>query len=249
MRGIILCGGNGTRLSPLTLNTNKHLLPVFDKPMVYYPLETFTSAGITEIMIVTGPEHAGDFINLLGDGSKFGCNLTYRVQEKAGGIADALQLCEDFAGANNVAVILGDNIFDYDFEDAVTKFEETMDKESGLPLAYAGASIFLKEVPDPERFGVAEIAKDVVCEIVEKPENPTSNFAVTGIYFYDMNLWNIIRTLEPSDRGELEITDVNNAYLDNGTLSHRIIEEFWTDAGTHNSLYRASKYMNDKIKK
>jgi len=248
MRGIILAGGTGSRLKPMTEVTNKHLLPVFDKPMVYYPLDTLTSAGIKEIMIVTGPEHAGDFINLLGDGSKFGCNLTYRVQEKAGGIADALQLCEDFAGANNVAVILGDNIFDYNFKNAVDKFEETVDKESGLPLAYAGASIFLKEVPDPKRFGVAEIDNDVVFNIIEKPKEPKSNFAVTGIYFYDMNLWNIIRTLEPSDRGELEITDVNNAYLDNGTLSHRIIEEFWTDTGTPNSLYRASKYMNNKIK-
>ncbi len=227
MRGIILAGGTGSRLYPLTKVTNKHLLPVYDKPMIYYPLQTLVNAGITEIMIVSGRGHAGHFLELLGSGTEFGVNLTYEIQEKAGGIAQALGLAEKWAADEPVAVILGDNIFQDNVKNHVASFKE-------------GAKIFLKEVVDAERFGVAELGKARVLSIEEKPKKPKSNFAVTGLYLYDANVFSIISTLKPSGRGELEITDVNNAYLKKRTMQYAILKGFWSDAGTFDSLIRAS---------
>jgi glucose-1-phosphate thymidylyltransferase len=227
MRGIILAGGTGSRLFPLTKVTNKHLLPVYDKPMIYYPLRTLVSAGITDVMIVSGRGHAGHFLELLGSGAEFGVNLTYEIQEKAGGIAQALGLAEKWADDRAVAVILGDNIFQDDVKNDVASFKE-------------GAKIFLKTVPDAERFGVAELDRDRVLSIEEKPKKPKSNYAVTGLYLYDADVFSIIRTLIPSGRGELEITDVNNAYLKKGIMQYTILKGFWSDAGTFDSLIRAS---------
>jgi len=227
MRGIILAGGTGSRLFPLTKVTNKHLLPVYDKPMVYYPLQTLVNAGITDIMIVSGRGHAGHFLELLGSGAEFGVNLTYEIQEKAGGIAQALGLAERWADDEAVAVILGDNIFQDDVKNDVASFR-------------TGAKIFLKEVPDAERFGVAELGTDRVLSIEEKPKKPKSNYAVTGLYLYDADVFSIIRTIKPSGRGELEITDVNNAYLKKGMMQYAILKGFWSDAGTFDSLIRAS---------
>jgi glucose-1-phosphate thymidylyltransferase len=226
MKGVILAGGKGTRLGPLTDITNKHLLPVYDKPMILYPLETLKGMGITDILIVTGGDHVGDFAELLGDGSKYEVNLTYRVQEEAGGIAQALLLAEDYVG-ERFAVILGDNIFAYPVK----------------PLADCG--IVVKEVEDPERFGVFQDNK-----IVEKPQNPTSSKAVLGLYFYTKDIFpHIVRTLEPSERGELEITDVNNWCLEH--LSTEVIDYqgFWSDAGTFDSLMKASVWAyNEALK-
>jgi glucose-1-phosphate thymidylyltransferase len=227
MRGIILAGGTGSRLFPLTKVTNKHLLPVYDKPMVYYPLRTLVNAGITDIMIVSGRGHAGHFLELLGSGAEFGVNLTYEIQEKAGGIAQALGLAERWADDEAVAVILGDNIFQDDVKNDVASFK-------------TGAKIFLKEVPDAERFGVAELGTDRVLSIEEKPKKPRSNYAVTGLYLYDADVFSIIHTIKPSGRGELEITDVNNAYLGKGMMQYAILKGFWSDAGTFDSLIRAS---------
>lgn len=227
MRGIILAGGTGSRLFPLTKVTNKHLLPVYDKPMVYYPLQTLVNAGITDIMIVSGRGHAGHFLELLGSGAEFGVNLTYEIQEKAGGIAQALGLAERWADDEAVAVILGDNIFQDDVKNDVASFR-------------TGAKIFLKEVPDAERFGVAELGTDRVLSIEEKPKKPRSNYAVTGLYLYDSDVFTIIHTIKPSGRGELEITDVNNAYLKKGMMQYAILKGFWSDAGTFDSLIRAS---------
>jgi len=227
MRGIILAGGTGSRLFPLTKVTNKHLLPVYDKPMVYYPLQTLVNAGITDIMIVSGRGHAGHFLELLGSGAEFGVNLTYEIQEKAGGIAQALGLAERWADEEAVAVILGDNIFQDNVKDDVVSFK-------------AGAKIFLKEVPDAERFGVAELGTDRVLSIEEKPKKPKSNYAVTGLYLYDTDVFSIIHSIKPSGRGELEITDVNNAYLKKGMMQYAILKGFWSDAGTFDSLIRAS---------
>jgi glucose-1-phosphate thymidylyltransferase len=227
MKGIILAGGTGSRLHPLTKVTNKHLLPVYDKPMIYYPLHTLINAGITEIMIVSGRGHAGHFLELLGSGTEFGITLTYEIQEKAGGIAQALGLAESWADDDTVAVILGDNIFQDDVKRDVTSFNE-------------GAKIFLKEVPDAHRFGVAELAGHQVISIEEKPKQPKSKYAVTGLYLYDSGVFSVIRTLIPSGRGELEITDVNNAYLRNGTMQYSILTGYWSDAGTFDSLLRAS---------
>lgn len=227
MRGIILAGGTGSRLFPLTKVTNKHLLPVYDKPMIYYPLQTLVNAGIKDIMIVSGRGHAGHFLELLGSGAEFGVNLTYEIQEKAGGIAQALGLAERWADKDAVAVILGDNIFQDDVKNDVASFGN-------------GAKIFLKEVPDAERFGVAELGKDRVISIEEKPKQPKSNYAVTGLYLYDPEVFSIIRTLKPSGRGELEITDVNNAYLKKGMMQYAILKGYWSDAGTFDSLLRAS---------
>jgi len=234
MKGIILAGGFGTRLKPMTNVTNKHLLPVYDKPMIYYPIDTLVSAGIKDILIVTGSEHAGDFLNLLGDGSEFGCNFTYRVQTGAGGIAAALALGEDFAGNEPIVVILGDNIFDFNFKNAVENFDES------------GAEVFLKEVNDPERFGVATINNDSVIKITEKPSNPETNLAVTGIYFYNYLVWQVIKKLVPSERGEKEITDVNNWYVEHGLMKHRIIDNFWSDAGMPESLFKSSEHIRNK---
>ncbi len=231
MKGIILAGGLGSRLAPLTRITNKHLLPVYDKPMIYYPIQTLINAGITDIMIVTGGNHAGDFLRLMGNGKDFGLkHLNYTYQEGEGGIADALSLAEYFADGEPICVVLGDNIIEKNIIRAVEDF-----KKQGK-----GAKIMLKEVPDPERFGVAEINDDRLVSIVEKPKHPRSNLAVIGIYLYDAEVFNIVKTLKPSDRGELEITDVNNAYVREGTMTWEMLDGWWTDAGTFESLLRAS---------
>ena len=227
MKGIILAGGTGSRLYPLTKVTNKHLLPVYDKPMIYYPLQTLVAAGIKDIMIVSGRGHVGHFLELLGSGKEFGVRLTYEIQEGAGGIAQALGLAESWAGTDNVAVILGDNIFQDDIRKDVEAFE-------------SGAKIFLKEVTDAHRFGVAEVRGNKVLGIEEKPRTPKSNLAVTGLYLYDAGVFAIIKTLKPSGRGELEITDVNNAYIRRGAMEFSVLPGFWSDAGTFESLLRAS---------
>jgi glucose-1-phosphate thymidylyltransferase len=226
MKGIILAGGTGSRLYPLTKVTNKHLLPVYDKPMIFYPLNTLIGAGITEIMIVSGRGHAGHFLELLGSGIEFGVSLTYEIQEKAGGIAEALGLAASWADTENVAVILGDNIYQDDVKQDVVSFVK-------------GAKIFLKKVPDAHRFGVAELKGDRVISIEEKPSHPKSSYAVTGLYLYDPEVFAIIKNLKPSGRGELEITDVNNAYLRKGCMSFSVLEGYWSDAGTFDSLLRA----------
>jgi glucose-1-phosphate thymidylyltransferase len=234
MKGIVLAGGLGTRLLPLTKVTNKHLLPVYTKPMVYYPIEALVSAGITEIMIVTGGNNSGDFLRLLGNGKEFGLrHLNYTYQEGEGGIAEALGLCRDFADEDRIVVVLGDNIFEKSLRPHVA--------------AYAGqkqgARILLKEVPDPERFGVPRLEGDRIVEIVEKPAAPASAYAVTGVYFYDAQVWGVIDGLAPSARGELEITDVNNFYIRSGQLQYGIMEGWWTDAGTFESLRRATELV------
>lgn len=231
MKGIILAGGTGSRLYPLTKVTNKHLLPVGAAPMIWHPAWKLVSAGMEEILIVTGTEHMGDVVGLLGSGKDFGCRFTYKVQDEAGGIAQALSLAENFAGGAPVCVILGDNIFEDSLADHRKAFE----------LQGRGARILLKEVEDPQRFGVAEVAGERVVGIVEKPREPKSNLAVTGIYFYDGDVFGIIRTLRPSGRGELEITDVNNAYIGKGALGWGTLRGWWTDAGTFPSLLRANE--------
>lgn len=234
MKGIILAGGLGSRLRPLTLVTNKHLLPVFDRPMIYYPIQCLLNAGLDEIMIVTGGEHAGDFLKLLKNGKDLGVkHLAYGYQEGEGGIADALKLAEDFADGGKVCVVLGDNIIEGNIRQAAGDFFTQK----------SGAKLLLKEVPDPQRFGVAEVANGRIVSIVEKPADPKSNLAVTGIYFYDNDVFDICRTLVPSKRGELEITDVNNEYIRRGTLTSQVLEGWWTDAGTIESLYRATKLV------
>jgi glucose-1-phosphate thymidylyltransferase len=226
MKGVILAGGTGSRLYPLTKVTNKHLLPVYDKPMIYYPMETLINAGIKDIMIVSGRGHAGHFLELLGSGVDFGVHFTYEIQEKAGGIAQALSLAEDFVDGDSVTVILGDNIFQDNIKEDVANFKN-------------GAKIFLKDVPDAHRFGVAELNGEKVIGIEEKPKQPKSNFAVTGLYIYDSEVFNAIKTLKPSGRGELEITDVNNYYVNKGAMEYGMLEGFWSDAGTFESLLRA----------
>ncbi|MFO0972597.1 MAG: sugar phosphate nucleotidyltransferase [Phycisphaerae bacterium] len=233
MKGVILAGGTGSRLMPLTKVTNKHLLPVGRKPMIYYPLEKLCSAGLTEILIVTGVEHMGDVVSLLGSGREFGCRLTYKVQDEAGGIAQALGLAENFAGSDRLAVILGDNIF----EDSLRPIAE---RYAAQPR---GARILLKEVDDPQRFGVAEVVGERVVGIEEKPRQPKSRWAVTGIYFYDASVFDIIRKQRPSGRGELEITDVNNAYLGRGELAADYLSGWWSDAGTFESLARVNELI------
>ena len=230
MRGVLLAGGTGSRLLPLTKVTNKHLLPVYDKPMIYYPLETLKSMGITEILIVSGPEHCGHILNLLGSGRNQGLSLSYEIQDEAGGIAQALGLAKNFAGNDSIAVILGDNIFQDKFD--ISDFRE-------------GARVFLKKVEDPKRFGVAEIEENKIKSIEEKPESPKSNYVVTGLYVYENPVFDIIKTLKPSDRGELEITDVNNAYIKKEKMSFNILEGYWSDAGTFESLYRASTFVKE----
>lgn len=238
MKGIILAGGLGTRLRPLTLVTNKHLLPVYDRPMIYYPIECLLNAGINEVLIVTGGEHAGDFLKLLKNGKHLGIrHLEYAYQEGEGGIADALKLAEDFAERQKVCVVLGDNII-----------EGNIRKASGdFFTQRSGAKLLLKEVPDPQRFGVAKFDGDPgrgkITTIIEKPKDPPSSYAVTGIYFFDPDVFTICKTLKPSGRGELEITDVNNAYLARGDLTYEILDGWWTDAGTFESLQRASRFV------
>lgn len=237
MKGVVLAGGTGSRLFPLTKITNKHLLPIFDKPMIYYPIETLVEAGIHEILIVTGGRNAGDFLRLLGNGKQFGAHLNYTYQEGEGGIAEALGLAEHFAHGDSICVILGDNIIETTIRHAAEDFQRQG----------AGAKILLKEVPDAERFGVAEVIGDRIVGIEEKPVKPRSNFAVTGIYMYDASVFDKIKTLVPSSRGELEITDVNNAYISEGTMSFSYLEGWWTDAGTFDSLLRAANLVSDKV--
>jgi glucose-1-phosphate thymidylyltransferase len=236
MKGIILAGGTGSRLYPLTKVTNKHLLPIYDKPMIYYPLKTLMDAGINDIMVVSGRGHVGHFLELLGSGSEFGVNFSYEIQKEAGGIAQALGLTEKFADGDAVTVILGDNIFQDTIKEHVTSFK-------------SGARIFIKTVPDAHRFGVAEVDHEnhKVIDIKEKPASPKSNYAVTGMYIYDNNVFNIVKTLKPSNRGELEITDVNNDYIRRGQLSYSVLDGYWSDAGTFESLFRASELVRNNL--
>ena len=233
LKGVILAGGTGSRLHPLTKVTNKHLLAVGRKPMIYYPIEKLISAGIDEILVVTGVEHMGDVVNLLGSGKDFGCRFTYKVQDEAGGIAEALGLAEDFSHGQSLLVILGDNIFQAQLNKYADKF--TAQK--------TGARVLLKQVQQPQRFGVAQIHNNKVINIEEKPAKPRSNYIITGIYFYDAGVFDIIKTLKPSDRGELEITDVNNAYIAKGQLEYDILDGWWTDAGTFESLEMANEFI------
>jgi glucose-1-phosphate thymidylyltransferase len=233
LRGVVLAGGAGSRLMPLTKVTNKHLLPVGQKPMIYYPIEKLISAGIEQILIVTGVEHMGDVVGLLGSGREFGCHFTYRVQDEAGGIAQALGLAENFAAGRPLVVILGDNIFQAFLKPYIEKFIAQK----------TGARVLLKRVPNPQRFGVAELSAGKVVRIVEKPKKPKSDYAVTGIYFYDTSIFDIIRALNPSDRGELEITDVNDAYIKKGQMAYDILDGWWTDAGTFESLTKANELV------
>lgn len=234
MKGVILAGGLGSRLSPLTKITNKHLLPVFDKPMIYYPIQTLINAGIEDIMIVTGGNSAGDFLRLLGNGKDFGLkHLNYTYQEGEGGIADALSLVEHFADDEPICVVLGDNIIEKNIRQAADDY-----RTQGT-----GAKILLKEVHDPQRFGVPELDGDKVLRIEEKPADPRSNFAVIGVYFYDATVFDVIRNLVPSARGELEITDVNNHYINRGEMTWGKLDGWWTDAGTFDSLLRATNLV------
>ena len=234
MKGVILAGGLGTRLYPLTRITNKHLLPVYDRPMIYYPLQTLVNAGITDIMLVTGGYNAGDFLRLLGNGKEFGLkHINYTYQEGEGGIADALRLAEYFAEDQKICVILGDNIIENNIVAACHRFRNQE----------KGAQILLKEVPDPQRFGVPVFEGDKILRIDEKPKEPKSPYAVIGIYMYDSTVFDRIRKLKPSGRGEFEITDLNNMYLEEGTLTHSILEGWWTDAGTFDSLRKAANLV------
>ena len=235
MKGIILAGGTGTRLYPLTRVTNKHLLPIGKEPMIYHSIKQLVSADITSILIVTSKEHMGDVVNLLGSGEEFGCDFTYKVQEKAGGIAHALALAEDFANDESIAVILGDNIFEYSIKQYKDNFLKQKD----------GARVLLKEVGDPERYGIAALDEYHVLSIEEKPNNPKTNFAVVGMYFYDTKVFNIIQNLTPSERGELEITSVNNAYIKLNELKYDIVKGRWTDAGTFESITEANEILNN----
>jgi glucose-1-phosphate thymidylyltransferase len=234
VKGVILAGGLGTRLLPMTRVTNKHLLPVYDRPMIYYPLQQLVHAGVRDILVVTGGDSAGDFLKLLRNGHDFGLEqLRYAYQEGEGGIAEALGLAEFFAGGEPIAVILGDNIFQDPLFDAIARFREDP----------SGAMIMLKEVDDPERFGVARIEGGRVVEIIEKPPEPPSRLAVTGCYLYDARVFDVIRTLARSGRGELEITDVNNRYIEWGAMRHHVVRGWWTDAGTVTSLHRATELV------
>ena len=234
MKGVVLAGGTGSRLHPLTKITNKHLLPIYDKPMIYYPIETLVDAGIRDILVVTGGKNAGDFLRLLANGKAFGLShLDFTYQEGEGGIADALALAEHFADGKQLCVILGDNILEGSIRQAV----------EGFRRQERGARILLREVSDAERFGVAEIDGDRIVGIEEKPKKPKSNYAVTGIYMYDPTVFDKVRTLVPSGRGELEITDVNNAYIREGSMTFSFLEGWWTDAGTFDSLLRAANLV------
>lgn len=240
MKGIVLAGGTGSRLFPLTKITNKHLLPIFDKPMIYYPIQTLVEAGITDLLIVTGGRNSGDFLRLLANGKEFGLkHINYTYQEGEGGIAEALALAEHFAERSKICVVLGDNIIEGSIAQAVHDFERQE----------RGAKILLKQVSDAERFGVAEIEDERIVGIEEKPAEPKSNHAVTGIYMYDETVFDKTRTLKPSARGELEITDVNNAYIREGTMTFNYLEGWWTDAGTFESLLRAANLVHETRQK
>ena len=234
MKGVVLAGGTGSRLFPLTKVTNKHLLPVFDKPMIYYPIQTLVNAGINEILLVTGGKNAGEFLRLLGNGKEFGLkHMNYTYQEREGGIAEALGLAEDFADGEPICVVLGDNLIEYNICQAAENFKSQP----------RGAKVILKKVPDAQRFGVAEIRGNRVANIEEKPKAPKSDYAVIGIYFYDKSVFEKIHRLNPSGRGELEITDVNNFYIEEGTLTYEVLDGWWTDAGTFESLLRANNFV------
>jgi len=237
VKGVILAGGSGTRLHPMTRVTNKHLLPVYDRPMIYYPIQQLAGAGIEDIMLVTGGNNSGDFLRLLGNGKAFGLkDIHYAYQEGEGGIAEALGLAKHFAAGEAICVILGDNIFEESIRPAVEAYRE----------AGSGAMVLLKDVDDPERFGVAELGDDgSVTGIVEKPTEPATSFAVTGCYLYDSRVFDIIDELDPSERGELEITDVNNRYIEWGEMRHHMLTGWWSDAGTVPSLHRASRLVAD----
>jgi glucose-1-phosphate thymidylyltransferase len=234
LRGVVLAGGTGSRLFPLTKVTNKHLLPVGREPMIFHPVKKLVDAGIREILIVTGTDHMGDVVGLLGSGKDFGCEFTYRVQDEAGGIAQALGLARRFGRGGRLAVILGDNIF----EGSIRAFAEAFRRQP------SGAKILVKEVPDPGRYGVAVTEGGRVLKIIEKPKQPPSSFAVTGIYFYDQDVFDLVTSLKPSARGELEITDVNNAYIARGDLTFDLLPGWWTDAGTFESLRVASDLVD-----
>jgi glucose-1-phosphate thymidylyltransferase len=240
MKGVVLAGGTGSRLFPLTKITNKHLLPIYDRPMIYFPIQTLVDAGITDIMIVTGGRNSGDFLRLLANGKEFGLkHIHYTYQEGEGGIADALALAEHFADGHRICVILGDNIIEGSIRPAADAFRK-QDR---------GAHILLKEVPDAERFGVAEVDGGRIVGIEEKPRRPKSNYAVTGVYMYDASVFEKIKTLVPSHRGELEITDVNNAYIGEGSMTFSFLEGWWTDAGTFDSLLRATNLVANLAKR
>lgn len=233
MKGVILAGGRGTRLNPLTEITNKHLLPVGREPMIWHCVKQLRGSGVQEIMVITSTHHMGDVVNSLGSGVRFGCEFTYRVQEQAGGIAHALALSRNFAGKDNIIVLLGDNIFEYSIKQHVDAFKEQD----------VGARVLLKEVGDPERFGIAALDERCILSIEEKPSKPKSNHAVVGCYMYDHQVWDIIASLEPSPRGELEITSVNNRYIEQEQLFYGFVEGRWTDAGTFDSLNEANALM------
>jgi glucose-1-phosphate thymidylyltransferase len=238
MKGIVLAGGIGSRLSPLTRVTNKHLLPVYDKPMIFYPLQTLVGAGIRDILIVTGGQNAGDFLRLLQNGKEFGLQqLSFAYQEGEGGIADALRLAEPWVKGDKICVVLGDNIIEGDIRAAADSF-----MQQGK-----GAMVLLKEVPDPDRFGVPVFDRERIIRIEEKPKKPLSPYAVVGIYFYDGTVFDRIRALKPSGRGEYEITDINNSYIAEGTLRHAMLDGWWTDAGTFESLWHASNMVREKV--
>lgn len=237
LKGVILAGGLGKRLDPLTKITNKHLLPIYNKPMIYYPIQALVDSGIRDILLVTGGNNAGDFLRLLGNGSDFGLkHIHYTYQQGEGGIADALSLAEHFADNSKIVVMLGDNIIGGN----ITRFVNHFRKQK------EGARILIKRVSDPWRFGVASIKRDKIIEIVEKPKKPKSNFIVTGIYMYDSQVFNIIKTLKPSDRGEFEITDVNNIYIKRGQMKFDILDSWWSDSGTFDSLLRANNLVAKK---
>src|SRR3989344_9496368 len=237
LKGIILAGGTGTRLLPCTLLTNKHLLPVYNKPMIYYPLETLTSAGIKDILIVTGGNSPEDFLKLLRNGKAFGLKeIHFLYQEGSGGIAEALGLAEDFADNQKIVVVLGDNIFETD----ITKYVADFERQE------KGAKLFFKEIPDPQRFGVGEFKDGKLVGIEEKPAQPKSNFAGNGLYMYDNQVFDMIKTLKPSKRGELELTDVNNFYIKQGTATYEILEGFWSDAGTFKTLFESAEFMRKR---
>ncbi len=240
MKGVVLAGGTGSRLFPLTRVTNKHLLPVYDRPMIYYPLQTLVDAGIRDIMIVTGGNNAGDFLRLLRNGRDFGLQqLSFAYQEGEAGIADALRLAEPYARGERICVILGDNIVGGSIRQARERFERVDN----------GAMIMLKEVPDPERFGVPVLEDGRIVRIEEKPKSPASPYAVVGVYFYDWTIFNRVRRLQPSGRGEYEITDINNSYIAEGQLHHEVLDGFWTDAGTFESLWRAGSMVREKAER
>ncbi len=237
MKGIILAGGSGTRLQPLTKVTSKQLLPIYDQPMVFFPLQTLIQAGIREVLFIVAPEHAGDFLNCLGSGAQFGCRFTYEIQDKPAGLAQGLSLAETFVGEDSCVLILGDNIYEHDFSKAVKEFT-------------SGAHIFVKQVPDPERFGVVELDENMhVLSIEEKPAKPKTNYAQTGVYIYDEHVFDLIRTMKPSARGELEITDLNNLYLSKGVLTASVITGEWIDAGTLESLFKAAEFRRKLVLK